>query len=665
MTGILFCLSVGFIGILIVIFGFRNMIRLPSHLAIENIGLLIRKGSMTYLKKQYQALVPLVFLLSIASYFLFSYSFPIFFLLGSFFSILCGYFGMNISTISNFKTTQGAEESLSKALSIAFYGGSSMGIACGSLGIIGVAVSIWTGTFLMKVPVQEILLPYTLGATIVSLFARIGGGIFTKAADIGADLVGKLEARIPEDDARNPAVIADNVGDNVGDIAGMGADLFGSYNGVIFGSLALIAALIKDQFNLYLNFVLLLLSISFFSTLLVVIIHRLWMNHKNLTPEKILNRFRIYSALLCILSVYFLTTYLHFSLSLFLVLVSGIVCSFFLGIITIYYTSKTPVRTIAKNSMLGAAPNILTGLSFGLESTAITVLILAVTLWFDYYLIGSLGIAFGGLGILLTITSTITLDAFGPIADNAGGIAEMAHLPPEVRERTDILDSIGNSTAAIGKSFAIGSAFFATLALFSAFMSLNFVTHILKEVSLSSTPLLFGLLLGSMIPYMFSASTINAVNRTANMMVKEVRYQLKTVVGLLEGTCPPNYEKCIEISTIGALKGTFLPSLMGIVPPFILFWTGGIEAVCGLIIGSFLSGIMLAIFMSNAGGAWDNAKKLIETGKMGGKGSLAHMSSIIGDTVGDPLKDTSGPSLNILIKLLTIVSLTFIPLLVP
>jgi K(+)-stimulated pyrophosphate-energized sodium pump len=656
MNSIFFCLLVGSIGVLIVLFSYIEINRLPSSPDIESIGLLIRKGAMA------QIILPFIILFSLICFFFFKLPFSIFFLLGSSFSILSGFIGMLLSTKANYKTTEGAKESITKALYVAFCGGSGMGIITCSLGIIGIALSYWFGSFCLFVPTHQIIIAYSLGASSVALFARVGGGIYTKAADVGADLVGKLEANIPEDDPRNPAVIADNVGDNVGDVAGMGADLFESYIGAIYGCIALISVLMAEKTNLYIEYVICMISIGLLSSIAIILISRYLAKKKNTNPNQMIKNLGIYSGILCMIGSFALSYYFFQDLTLFYVSSIGIVCGILIGVVTDYYTSQSPVKNIAISSNSGSATNILSGMSFGMESTALTVLIICITIWIDYKLLGILGIAFGGLGMLLTIASTVSVDAYGPISDNAGGIAEMSHQKEEVRERTDVLDSIGNTTAAIGKGFAIGSAALTALTLFNSFANLEKVKSTHLDMSLTNSNLIIGLLLGGMLPFLFSAFTINAVTKTANLMVREVRNQFKTIIGLLEGKALPDYEKCIRISTAGALKGMILPTLTGVVPPFILYFTGGLEAVTGLIAGSLVSGVMLAIFMSNAGGAWDNAKKMIESGKYGGKGSIAHIAAITGDTVGDPLKDTAGPSLNILIKLISIVSLTFIPL---
>jgi len=663
MISILFCLLIGIFGLMFVFLSALEIDRLPSAPEIEEIGLIIRRGALAYLKSQYKIMIPFVLLVAFTASFLFGIHYSLFFLLGSFFSITSGFVGMLISTRANYKTTHAARDSITKALYVSFSGGAGMGIITCSLGIIGIACAYLTGRFLFHLPPSEIIIAYSFGASSVALFARVGGGIYTKAADVGADLVGKLEANIPEDDPRNPAVIADNVGDNVGDVAGMGADLFESYVSAIYGSIALIAILKGNAVNQYIEFVISLIAVGLLSSLVVILISRWIMRIKDAKPNQMIKNLGIYSSLLCILGTFLLSYLMIHDLKTFITASVGIACGSIIGFITDYYTSSKPVAKIAQSAMSGSATTILSGISFGMESTGLTILLICVSIGINYAVLGILGIAFGGLGMLLTVASTVSIDAYGPISDNAGGIAEMSHQKEEVRNRTDVLDSIGNTTAAIGKGFAIGSAALTALTLFYTFTNLEIVKIRSVDFSLNNSNLIIGLLIGGMLPFLFSALTINAVTKTANLMVAEVRRQFKTIVGLLEGKNVPDYNKCIAISTKGALQGMILPTLTGIIPPFVLYYTAGIEAVAGLIAGSLLSGVMLAIFMSNSGGAWDNAKKLIESGKYGGKGSSAHMASITGDTVGDPLKDTAGPSLNILIKLISIVSLTFIPLL--
>ncbi len=663
MISIVACLSVGLLGIFLVWLSSLEIYRMPATPAITKIGLIIQKGAFAFLKRQYKLIVPFILGIGLITYFLFGKGFVFFYLLGSFFSLLSGFIGMVIATNANYKTTEAAKISLNKALYVAFTGGSGMGMITCSLGMIGIALAGLVSLLWTKASPASYIIGFSLGASTVALFARVGGGIYTKAADVGADLVGKTEAKIPEDDPRNPAVIADNVGDNVGDVAGMGADLFESYVGATYGCVALIGILFPDKLELYFSFILYLICIGFLSSIFVIQLCKVLSSHQKLQPKHLIKNIGPITSVLSIMGTYVLCRIFFKDYNLFLAVSVGIVCGSLIGFITDYYTSSRPVTRIAKNSSSGAATNILSGFSLGMESTALTIILISFSIWFMFRVGGIFTIALGGLGMLITLASTVSVDAYGPISDNAGGIAELSKQPDYVRERTDVLDSIGNTTAAIGKGFSIGSAALTALTLFNTFASLEKVQAHQMTLNLNNPNVMIGLLIGGMLPFLFSAITINEVTKTADLMVKEVRRQFKTIIGLLEGNGEADYTKCIDIATAGAMKGILVPTLLGILPPFLLFFTIGLEGIAGLLAGSLLSGVMLAIFMSNAGGAWDNAKKLIETGMYGGKGSLAHISAVTGDTVGDPLKDTAGPSLNIFIKLIAIVSLTFIPVL--
>ena len=531
-----------------------------------------------------------------------------------------------------------------------------MGVITSSFGILGMCIVYFLSKKFLPSAPQNIIVAYSLGASCVALFARVGGGIYTKGADIGADIVGKTEARIPEDDPRNPAVIADNVGDNVGDVAGMGADLYESYIGAIYGSIAL--ALISKNSSLYIDFIFYAIGSGLISSLIVIILGRYFALHSKLNPGKFIKNIGPFSSILTIAILLIIGVASKTGYNIFFSAVSGIICGVIIGIITDYYTSKSPVKDIAKKSISGTAPNILKGLSVGMESTFLTIVLIGIATLLSYSLSGIFGIGIAGVGMLLTLSATVSVDAYGPIADNAGGIAQMSAQPSYVRERTDLLDSIGNTTAAIGKGFSIGSAALTALTLFNTFASISNV----NDLSLLNPNIIVGLMIGGMLPFLFSALIINSTSNTADLMVNEVRRQFREKVGILKGLTLPDYEKCIDISTTGALKGMIIPSILGIVSPFIVYVILGFSGVAGLLAGALVSGVLLAIFMANSGGAWDNAKKLIETGKYGGKGSIAHIAAVTGDTVGDPLKDAAGPSLNILIKLLSIVSLTFMPL---
>ncbi len=646
----------GFIGLLILFFLIRDILGLPSDQILLDTGRIIRKGAFTYLKRQLKTMFPFLLILGLFLGILFQALFALFFLFGAFCSLVSGFTGMSIATIANHKTTFAARSSVHKALYVAFSGGSVMGILTCTMGILGFSLLEWFALISGKSSSVEFLIAFSLGASFVALFARIGGGIYTKAADIGADIVGKIEARIPEDDPRNPAVIADNVGDNVGDVAGMGADLFESYVGAFYGCLAI--SLLTAGTKPFPPFIFAIVTLGFLSSVLFIVIGRKIIAQGKIKPEMFIRNIGLFSSALTLGGSCFLSWLILSSLLPFYSVAVGLLCGILIGRITDYYTSCKPIITIAKQSQSGSATNILAGLSTGMESTFLTIFLIALSIWASFTLMGLLGIALAGLGMLLTLSSTISIDAYGPISDNAGGIAELCHQDPQVRKNTDVLDAIGNTTAAVGKGFSIGSAALTALTLFNTFS----IKMPQVELSLTNPLLLTGLFLGGMLPFFFSSQAINAVSKTAHIMVNEVRRQFKEIAGIMQGKALPDYEKCIDIATIGALKGMIFPGLTGIIAPFAVFYLFGLEALAGLIAGTLISGVTMAIFMANAGGAWDNAKKYIESGHLGGKGSQAHHAAITGDTVGDPLKDTAGPSLNILIKLVSIISLVFIPL---
>ncbi len=651
--------STGILGLLGLFVLIRDIQGLPSDQVLMNMGQIIRRGALAYLKRQFKTMAPFLLVLALTLGFFFRPLFSVFFIGGAVCSLISGVTGMSIATIANHKTTFAAKSSIHHALYVAFSGGSVMGILTCSMGILGFTFVEWFSMMSGADSSVHFLIAFSLGASFVALFARIGGGIFTKAADIGADIVGKIEARIPEDDPRNPAVIADNVGDNVGDVAGMGADLFESYVGAFYGCLAI--SLLTASEQAYPLYIFCITSLGFLASMSLIFIGRKLIRKAKIAPESFIRNIGLFASFLTIIGSALLGWYIFRGFSQFFSVLVGTLCGILIGKITDYYTSSKPVINIANHSQSGSATNVLAGLGTGMESTFLTILVIALSIWLAFASLGLLGIALAGLGMLLTLSSTISIDAYGPISDNAGGIAELTHQASYVRENTDVLDAIGNTTAAVGKGFSIGSAALTALTLFNTF-SIN--THAV-DLSLNNPKLLSGLLLGSMLPFFFSSQALTAVSKTAHQMVKEVRRQFKEIVGIMQGEAQADYEKCIDIATIGALKGMIFPSLTGILSPFIVFFLLGLEALAGLIAGSLISGVCMAIFMSNTGGAWDNAKKYIETGKLGGKGSPAHHASITGDTVGDPLKDTAGPSLNILIKLISIISLVFIPLFLP
>ncbi|MAE46409.1 MAG: sodium-translocating pyrophosphatase, partial [Planctomycetes bacterium] len=595
------------------------------------------------------------------------------FVSGAVASALAGYFGMHTATRAAVRTTQAATNSLADALGVSFSSGVVMGMCVVGLALAGVVgFTMWFGTSTSGL---EHVLGFSFGASSIALFSRVGGGIFTKAADVGADLVGKVEAGIPEDDPRNPGTIADNVGDNVGDVAGMGADLFESYVGSIIAAMALGGFAYANVENGG-GMILLPIAVAglgIFASIIGTFFVKAADEHQ---LHSALFRGLVVASLVVVGATYWLTNMGGIDLpetlnngreagmSLMIAVVSGLAIGVLIGKITEYYTSTDtkPVQNIAKQSETGSATNIIHGLATGMESVAIPVLLICSAIFIANYMAGVYGVAIAAVGMLSTLGISLGVDAYGPVADNAGGLAEMAKLPPEVRERTDALDAVGNTTAAIGKGFAIGSAALTALALFSAFCSRagNMQGAETLVLNINSTEVIIGLLLGGILPFLFSALTMRAVGNAAFAMVEEVRRQFREIPGIMEGTGKPDAARCVEISTDGALKQMILPGVIAVSAPIAVgFWN--VQALGGLLAGALVTGVMMAIFMSNAGGAWDNAKKYIEGGAHGGKGSEPHKAAVVGDTVGDPFKDTSGPSLNILIKLMTVVSLVFLP----
>ncbi len=611
---------------------------------MKKISHAIKEGAMAYLKRQHKTLIPIIAILALILNFAINWIAAITFIFGSFCSALAGFIGMNVTVRANVRVANKAKKGLKKALSLAVKGGSVTGLMVVGLGLSGVtALYLFFGK-------PEFLVGFGFGASLISLFMRVGGGIYTKAADVGADLVGKVEKGIPEDDPRNPAVIADQVGDNVGDCAGMAADVFESYVVTIIASMLLGISLgVKG-----IVYPLLICSVGIIASIIGIFSVKLG---KDKNIWKALNKGIIIASVFSAIGFFVVTFYLFNSFNLFYASLTGIITTIVISWVTDYYTSreKNPVRQIALASKTGAGTNIITGLAVGMLSTLPSIIIICAAIFISYYFAGVYGISIAATGMLALSGIIVSIDSYGPITDNAGGIAEMSGLPKKVRKVTDALDAVGNTTKAVTKGFAIGSAALAALSVFSVFAE----TAGVSSFDLMQPSVLVGLFLGGALPFLFSSFCLSAVGRAAFSIIEEVRRQFKKIKGLLEGKARPEYARCVDISTKAALKELILPGILAIVSPLIVGFILGPEALGGLLAGAIITGLLLALFLANAGAAWDNAKKYIEAGVLGGKGSEAHKAAVIGDTVGDPCKDTAGPSLNPLIKVINMISLLF------